>query len=356
MSNRPFRRLRRPAAAVAAVAALALSATTLAAPGAEAEPDNVLVDGLLAPLSLAVSGEDVYYSSGGFAPGNPYTISQVGVEEPLVTSDKELGALSVDGDNLIYLKGTRIMSRTPEGVETKLADMKAYEKANNPDGSVRYGLGKVSQRCLKQWPKDIPAKYAGIVESHPYATTVVDGTVYVADAAANAILSIDEGGVSVVKVLKPVGVTLTKKFARMMGVKLPDCVLGKTYKFESVPTDVEVGEDGRLYVSKLPGGEVPGKGAVVSIPMAGGAEALEMGGLSGATGLALDGTDLYAANLFGAGISLNSAGNVFDQVPLSAALEVEGDMLYATTNVLPMGEDEPPNGMVVSYDLAEATP
>jgi hypothetical protein len=35
---------------------------------------------------------------------------------------------------------------------------------------------------------------------------------------------------------------------------LPACVVGKTFNFEPVPTDVELGRDGLLSVSSLPGG------------------------------------------------------------------------------------------------------
>lgn len=356
MSNRPFRRLRRPAAIVAATAALALSAATLATPGAQAEPDDVLVDGLLAPLSLAVSGEDVYYASGGFAPGNPYTISHVGTEEPLVTSDKELGALSVDGEDLIHVQGKRIMRQPIAGGDaTILANLGTYEKQMNPDGDVHYGFVKISQKCRTQWEKSKnlpPAKYTGIIESHPYATAVVEGTVYVADAAANAIFAIADGEVSVVKVLKPVRVEITKRMAKQLGT--PDCAVGKTYRFEGVPTDVEVGPDGRLYVSSLPGGEIPGKGSVISVNTTTGGHRVEMTGLSGATGVAVDDNgDIYATNLFGPGISLNSPATPFDaSVPLAAAVEIEGNTLYATVNVLPMGPSDPPDGRVVSYDLA----
>lgn len=360
MSNRPFRRLRRPAAAIAAVAALALSATTLAAPGAQADPDNVLAEGLLAPLSLAVDGEDVYYASGGFAPGNPYTITRVGDEGALHTSDKELGALSVDGGDIIHVEGKRIIRRsldTPEE-STVLANLGTYEKLNNPDGDTKYGFGKIAPKCLGQLPKrGVPGKYTGIVESHPYATTVVDGTVYVADAAANAIFAIADGTVEVLAVIKPVPVTITKAMAKQYFAKKDGsyvkCVVGKTYRFEGVPTDVEIGPDGRLYVSKLPGGEIPGKGAVVSVNAATGGQRMEMTGLSGATGIAVAGNgDIYASNLFGPGISLNEADNPFDaSVPLAAAVEIQGSTLYGTINVLPMGPQDPPAGQVVSWDL-----
>ena len=54
--------------------------------------------------------------------------------------------------------------------------------------------------------------------------------------------------------------TITREAARQFG--LPTCTIGKTYAFEAVPTDVELGPDGMLYVSVLPGGpEDPSLGA-----------------------------------------------------------------------------------------------
>ncbi len=53
---------------------------------------------------------------------------------------------------------------------------------------------------------------------------------------------------------------VTKESAAAL--ELPDCVVGVTYAFEPVPTDVEVGKDGYLYVTTLPGGpESPALGA-----------------------------------------------------------------------------------------------
>ena len=39
-----------------------------------------------------------------------------------------------------------------------------------------------------------PAQYTGIVESHPYGSAIDGSTTYVADAAANAILSVNGKG------------------------------------------------------------------------------------------------------------------------------------------------------------------
>ena len=58
--------------------------------------------------------------------------------------------------------------------------------------------------------------------------------------------------VSTVAALKPVKVKVTASRGRGHG--LPSCTVGKKFAFEAVPTDVEVGPDGQLYVTSLPGG------------------------------------------------------------------------------------------------------
>ncbi len=60
--------------------------------------------------------------------------------------------------------------------------------------------------------------------------------------------------------MPPTPVTITADAAAAN--QLPACTVGLTYKFEPVPTDVELGPDGWLYVSSLPGGpEDPSLGA-----------------------------------------------------------------------------------------------
>jgi sugar lactone lactonase YvrE len=235
-----------------------------------------------------------------------------------------------------------------------LASLFNYEKANNPDGDVKYGLGAVSKKCLSQFPKNFPPKYTGIVESHPYGTAVDGNTVYVADAAANAILAVDNGQVSTVAVLPAVKAPITKGMAKEIG--LPDCAIGKTYKFEGVPTDVELGPDGLLYVSSLPGGEVAGKGRILTVDPETGDVTKVLGGLSGATGVAVsDNGDIYATNLFAGSITVKPAEGTpttFAHVPTPAAIEIVGNTLYVSTNSLPGGPSDPPAGQIVTFDLA----
>jgi sugar lactone lactonase YvrE len=127
------------------------------------------------------------------------------------------------------------------------------------------------------------------------------------------------------------------------------CTVGKTYNFEPVPTDVELGPDGLLYVSSLPGGpedaSLGARGAVFSIDLATGAVTKVAGGFLGATNLAVapDGT-IYVAEMFGNRISTVSAGTPkpFADVPSPAAVEWANGKLYATIDVFG-------NGSVVTF-------
>ncbi|UMG93322.1 ScyD/ScyE family protein [Nocardioides sp. TF02-7] len=140
----------------------------------------------------------------------------------------------------------------------KVANLGAHEKSRNPDRNVQYGAPGLSEECLAEWPAEgPPPSSGGIVESHPYGTAVVGKKVYVADAAGNTILSVGPNGkVRTVAVLPRVKVEITAEMAG--GAGLPECAVGEDYFFEPVPTDVEVGPRGRLYVSSLPGGPEDG--------------------------------------------------------------------------------------------------
>ena len=134
---------------------------------------------------LAVIGSDVYVANGIWNAG--YSVPR---------PPKAAAVLKVEG-----------------GTTTEVADLFAFEEANNPD--------------------EVPASEGGI-DSHAYGLTAgPDDQLYVADAGANALLKVDPetGDVSLVAALQGLIDTDTS----------------------SVPTGVTFGTDGAIYVSLLSG-------------------------------------------------------------------------------------------------------
>jgi hypothetical protein len=322
---------------------------------------QTLASDLLSPLSLAVAKDGTAYFSQNFA--GLLMKKEPGKKPKVIYANKdgfEVGAVSERRGSLRFAlsKNARrgvIMGVGNSGKPFPIANLGVFEKKNNPDGKQSYGFRNLSEECAAQVPPQFgPPTYKGIVETHPYASLMVEGTTYVADAAANAIFAIPRAGkVKTVAVLPPTPVKITAEAAETLG--FPDCVAGKTYLFEPVPTDVEQGPDGFLYVTSLPGGpEDPSLGAngrVYRVNPATGKAKLVVDGLASATGLAVAGNgDIYVAELFGGRISRTKAGkskpSTFFSAPLPADVEVTSRGLYATINALP-GEGTPPAGEVV---------
>lgn len=357
-------------AALASAALVSAAAGTVGgapAQGQEAEAAkptvHTLVSGLLSPLSLAVADNGTRYFSQNFA---GILMKQApGQKKPKViyaNTDKfEVGAVSEQDGRLRFAisKNQRrgsIMAMGRMGKPYRIANIGAHEKKHNPDGGIAYGFRNLSAECAAQMPQEgPPPAYTGIVETHVYATELVGRKTYVADAAANAIFVVPRPGkVRTLAVLPPVGVTVTAEAAQQFG--FPECVAGKKYWFEAVPTDIERGPGGMLYVSSLPGGPEDGSlGANARIyrvnPRNGNVMKVVGSGLISATGLdvARNG-DIYVAELFRGRISKIKAGkstpSTFVEVPLPADVEVSGGGVFATIKALP-GENEPPAGEVV---------
>ncbi len=141
---------------------------------------------------------------------------------------------------------------------------------------------------------------------------------------------------------------------------LPECTLDQTLYFESVPTDVERGPDGKLYVTTLPGGpEDPSLGPRASVyrvdPRTGKTKKVASG-LVSATGVAVSGNGtIFVAELFAGRIAKIKRGKSTPTKYLSTVLpgdvEVRRGDLYATVKVLigPEGPEDPtpPSGEVV---------
>jgi DNA-binding beta-propeller fold protein YncE len=331
-----------------------VAAAALIIPAGAAEASDPLVTGLISPLGLAVYQGDFYVANAfaGFVNVN-------GEFPPIASAAGLIAGVDVSEDGTVAYTATE----DQENLQTflyladnsdPLAALGAYERNQNPDKGNEYGLLDASPSCQKKLADKIGTDaipYSGRLDSNPYAVASdgADGW-YVADAAANAILHVSEGGaIETVAVLPPVEQVLTKTMRKVWRVpridgqpnpervKLPQCAVGQTYYGEPVPTDVEVGTDGMLYVSLLPGfpevgGNVvkvdPETGNLVGSPLA--------SGLAGAVDVAVspDGA-VYVAELFGDAVSKWVGGSMVESafVLMPGAVEVEGDRVFATAGV-----------------------
>ncbi|MGC3993224.1 MAG: ScyD/ScyE family protein [Propionicimonas sp.] len=240
----------------------------------------------------------------------------------------------VEGETTITASGLVITG--PKG--TIQVDTLAYEQANNPDGAIQYGVTNPDS-CVTNTLTNagFPVSYTGAIDSHAYSVAAYHGGWVVADAGANALLRVSRSGkVSTLAVLPAHPTAITQAAADAFG--LDACAVGVTYAFESVPTDVEVGPDGFLYVTTLPGGpedaSLGARGKVFRVnPYSGRAVAIASG-LLGATNLAFSRGGLYVTELFAGKVSLIRHGRVSSFLELPGALAVEagprGDLYVAT--------------------------
>jgi len=252
-----------------------------------------------------------------------------------------------------------IRSIDADGKHRTFGNLAALEMKHNADGGTSYGFKDLPSACASKLPKDVPISYKGQIDSHPYGIDVYGDTIYVADAGANAIVSVDveSGEAETVAVLPARPHTFTAKEAAAL--KLPGCIAGHTYRFEPVPTDVKRGPDGWLYVSVLPGGpEDPvlgARGAVYKINPHNGRVTLFADDVMSPTGLDMDDDGhVYVASLFGKGVLRLSAHSTKQTVVLpgmlTADVDVRGGSIYATVNSLP-APNAAPDGRVVKTPL-----
>lgn len=329
---------------------------------------HVLASGLISPLRAAVAPDGTTYVSQNFT-GTIVKISPKGAKTPVYADPNgyEVGGLSLAGQSLLFTvtqttggggpEGENVNSwlkmLSPSGQVTTIADLHAYEVLANPDQGTAYGFAGLDTTdpavaaCLAKWPAaNGPASYMGGVDSHPYATFPAGSAgTYVADAGANAVFLVSPtGAVSTVATLPAIPYMITAGAAAGMG--LDPCFVGKSFSFEAVPTDIEVGRDGTIYVTSLPGGpegpELGARGSVFAISPLGSHQVRQVAtGLLGPTGLAVspDGT-LYVAQMFGNTVSQVTLGKSGAQTstvfttPGPAEVEWTPQGLYVTSNAL----------------------
>lgn len=362
MRHTSGRRTRRGAVLTSVAAAVTLIVTAIS-PAQAAEPETV-TDGLITPLSLAVGDDGTVFVSQNFA-GMLTEVAPGGAPSVIYTdpAGSEVGAVSADGDDVVFAttggtgkKPTADLWRLGgSGDPERLANLYRFEKRNNPDAGRTYGILNAGRDCLKKVPAFV-RPYRGIVESHPYATALGDGVTYVADAAGNSIVEVaDGGGVSAVATLPATKVTLTRAMKRELD--LPRCVVGKTYRAEGVPTDVEMGPYGNLYVTSLPGapGEGLPTGRVYRVDPATGSVENLGGGLVSPTGLAIaDNGDAYVAQLFAGSIlkiPFGGAPEMFAEVAFPGDVELVDGFVYATGTDLTNDGTTPPAGTVLRWNV-----
>lgn len=358
--------MKRSTLAAASAAALAVALPTAgpatAAPAADRAPGaQVVAKGLLSPLSLAVKANGAAYVSQNFA-GQLMKVKKG--KKPVVVAKaakgREIGAVDVTGGVVTFAVSWGeneggIVRQLRRGKTRTIGDVGAAERTFDPDGDNAYGFQDLPEDCT---PPEFTEPRGGVVETHPYATATSGNTVYVADAGANAVFRIRGGEVTPVAALPPVTVTVSEEAAAAQ--EWDPCVAGHTLNLEPVPTDIEVGRDGQLYVSSL-GPENPllgTEGGVFRIDPASGEVTRHASGFVGVTGVAVaQNGDVYVSELFGGAISKVPAGGgapvVVRRAMMPAAVELAGGSLWATTNAMTGLSGEPgdvPNGKVMRFD------
>lgn len=238
--------------------------------GVESE---VLLTGLADPRFVVVDGGDVYFTEAGtggeeeiFLPDNDESpismaghtgrVSRLSADGTLTEIANDLmsytfgaageivgpAGLALDGAGSIYVaigapgpfietmprtgdEGVLLKIDLETGETTVLADLIDWEINQNPDPIA--------------------------IDSNPYGISLMDGMVYVADAGGNSIIAVDAetGAISTFAVTGGVP-------AEFFGADGNPARDGAA-EIDSVPSAVEPGPDGRLYVAYITGGPFP---------------------------------------------------------------------------------------------------
>lgn len=344
-------------ATLGAIALMTLATPATAAPNGPKPPvpgdTATQAEHLVTPLTFDVTPNGTLYIGQSFA--GLLTKVSGGASETLATGPG-IDAVSTLGDVVTWgeregdmeqVFASRLMQRAADGTVTSI-DVLAWEQANNPDASAEYGFRDLTPECLAQIPPFLlpfVGPHGGAIDTHVYGSLMLKDVTYVADAGANAVLAVDPAGnITTVAVLPPSSLVATAELAASFG--LPECVVGHDFITEPVPTDVELGTDGWLYVTTLPGGpEDPSAGArgeVYRVNPETGEVELYASGFAGATGLAVapNGT-VFVAELFGNQVSvISKRGEVstFADLPSPAGIEWQSGRLYVSTDVFGDGK------------------
>lgn len=354
-----------------AVAAVIISTVTIStvvgapavAHGRSSAPriSDPIAEGLAGPLGLGVDRNGNMIVAQSFA-GTLSRVSRGGsVRDIAFSSDPNASFSGVHVDRrgkvMVTLAGfdsdendyVGLVQKVGHGGATKtIGDPATHEETTNPDQGNSYGFTTLTPECAAEVPEEIGGDpYPGMIDSNAYAVTRLrNGSIVVADAGGNDLVMIDQrGNASTLAVFPPQPVVVPDE-ATADAFGLPHCVVGHAFGFEPVPTDVELGRDGMLYVSLLPGGpeddSAGARGKVVRVDPHDGSITEVASGFLGAVDLAVtpNGT-IYVAELFGGRISkvVGSSGETVVELDQPGAIEWARGQLYVTVNVLSFDEE-----------------
>lgn len=238
-------------------------------------PDGTVERGYIDGLpSIAAEGEGVGASDVHVtADGTIYVT--MGLGDSATARDEAAEAFDAPAASLL---GT-LVRVAPDEDPVLVADLAAYEEAENPDG-VTEG--------------ELP-------DSNPNGLEVVDGTAYVADAGGNTLLSVDldDGAIDVAAVVE------ARPTESPMG----------TIPMQSVPTSVTTGPDGRVVFGELTGFPFPVGGAnVYAVTDDPEAPEVVAEGFTNVMGVTYVGDDLYVTELAREGLLSGELGGALVRV------------------------------------------
>jgi hypothetical protein len=184
-----------------------------------------------------------------------------------------------------------------------VADLEAYELANNPDGQTQFGPDGAPLDAL----------------ANPFYVLTRPGGVLIADGGANAVLSVSRTG-EVSTLFVPPVVTTGECAGR------PNNDDPEHAGCDPVPTGLAWGPDGALYVSTL-SGDAPGEGLVYKINPYDGEVLDTYGGLNAPLGVAVgdDGEIYVSEGLFGAPQGDGPPPPGFDPASVGRIVRIDAD-------------------------------
>lgn len=347
--------------ALAAVAASKLAGTLHAQDATPDQTDSptdmngvaseVLLTGLADPRFVVVDGSDVYFTESGTGGDDPiFTVAGEGTpesDEPISFAGQtgkisklaadgtvtEIAAdlmsytfgaagemvgpagLALDGEGSLYVAigapGPFVadMPRTGEegallkidietGERTVIADLIDWEITENPDPIL--------------------------IDSNPYGISLVDGVVYVADAGGNTIIAVDVETEEVSTFAVTAG--LPADFFPETGNPGRD----GAQELDSVPSAVELGPDGRLYVAYVTGGPFPAGYAPIDAYSLDGTMERVVEGLTMTADIAFDSSGQMYASIVSTDLINGGPGQVVRvENDGSATVVIDGLMLAA---------------------------